>query len=130
MKRHVIDAASPLTARMLAGELERRCVAGISLRVRGLCVDTLAGQHSPRERKGQRQRKRHKHDAGCRALGVSLRGLRRFLRAADRVGAAALLDEAVTAATTEIDAWGAAAWESQAAVEAVCDAIRSRSTPR
>ncbi|MBL3700392.1 hypothetical protein D3228_12200 [Leucobacter luti] len=77
---------------------------------------------------GERRHSRGGHDAGCRTLGVPLRGLRRFLKAADHAGAAALLDEALTAAVSEIVDWGDA-WSASSAAEAVSAAIRVRITP-
>ncbi|MCW2287851.1 hypothetical protein EDF60_1225 [Leucobacter luti] len=108
----------------LAAELERRCINGITLREHGRCVAIVSGT--------VRSRKRHRrrgHDAGCRAVGIPLSRIMRFLRARDSVGVAPLLAEAAVDAITEIDAWGSR-WEARAAREAVSDSIRRRITPR
>ncbi|QZY52118.1 hypothetical protein [Leucobacter tenebrionis] len=107
-------------AAALAGRLERICCAGIELRQWGSCAPPDGGT---------RRRARHRHDRGCRTLGLPLHLLERSLRRWDTVGAAGLLLEAVAQAVAEVEAHGEP-WSARRATEALAYALHGRITPR
>lgn len=108
----------------LAERVERFCVQGIKLRASGSCAEP-----------GVTSRVHLKlgHDAGCHALGVPRRAIGLTVGMWDRVGAGALIleaiDDAIAVLCEPSETGELGAWSPQLAAESLAYAIRTKITP-